>query len=1317
MSSLSNKDTVTNLVPISICNLKTRGLVDTGAHISIISQACLNRLSSQTFEHSERSFKFVNGVGDNIIPITDCVLIPIQIGTFHAIQKFHVLQDTHDVILGWDFLKEHNAGILPGTGLLEIGNISIDLVGPPSKSYLTSVSRQQVLKQNEVTSISVKIKKHPSEGIYTFEPAHLFSDQYPTIDILPSVFDMATGNFQCSVVNNSGGDVLLDKGVTLGLATSVLTESISENLHTGTTFIESITVDTEKTKTEVAFPLDHSDLSPEQISKFNSLISHNRDAFAVDLSELGCTLEHHTIDTGNEKPVSARHYRQSQIVKQEMDKQIDELLRLGFIESSTSLWRSPVCMVKKKDNSWRFAIDYRAVNNKTVKISWPLPRLEDVWDNIGQSNAKYFSTLDCGSAFWQIPLDPATKHKTSFVTPDSQYQFKRLPFGLSAAPICFQRAMSSILHGLSFVIVYIDDLIIFSDSVESHLDHLSQVFDRLKQAKFTLKPVKCEFFKTEVTYLGHVLTLDGIKPKPENTDRIKAMQPPTNVKQLRRFLGMANFYRKFVVNYSQIISPLTKLLRHDSEWHFSDACRKAFQILKDKLVSPPLLAYPNPELPYILTTDASDQALSYVLSQKDSNGHERPICYGGRGIRKSELIYPPHEKEVLAVLEGVRTFHVYLTCQRFTIVTDNMAVSYIKSLKLDKGRLARYAMQLQSYDYEIIHRPGKSNWVADALSRETLAPELDTPVTHETYTSLDTPDIFSVTPTSGQHGVNLFYSEDEICEILNIDEAEIVPPKLRNIRSSDLIKAQKTCTEIGPLYHYLLDKTLPEDAKQAASIVATSENFCFKDNLLFHNSQPRQNHEKKSNQVIVPIQTTLEVPLSFRPRILMQYHDSLVGGSHQGFDRTYNAIKMKYHWNNMYADTKHYTQSCTKCQKANGKNHVKPAPLQSLPVCPLFSRWHIDFVGPLTESNGYKHVLVLVESFSRVVEAFPTKDQKGETVARILYDQIITRYGTMRTLVSDNGPCFTSDLLKELTKLLNVKQIFTTPYNPTCNSPVERWNRFLKSKLRTMANENQSNWPDLVRGICMSHNGAPGRAHGYAPFELLYGQSMNLPIDTELLPENEVVQDQLQSKLQETKILIRDRAVKNSLNNQAKSKAHFDKNTKPLAYKVNDLVMIKDRTVRVGLSTKLKPKWKGPYKITKDFGNQTYSLENEINQIALKQPTNYKNMTPYIKRQTLQSHKVTRDRQTNKIKTPNTDANVPSGPFNANQVVKINKCFHGTQLGLRKKWYHTKIQLDPNSVPVWYDIAEDALPADTVTQFHTKYNYNGTRKGKRKPKQ
>ncbi len=394
-----------------------------------------------------------------LTPIDDCVELTFAIGSYTACHKFHVLHDKYSMILGMDFLKPERATIKLGEGTVEFKNVTVPLVGPSTKACLTTAPREIYIGEGRVHTFEIYVKKRPTEGTYAFEPSHRFSEEYPELDFLPSVNDMSAYSddtktklkpVYCTIANNTGYPIQIPKGTTLGLVTrlphhAILTNDCEDSQHDDSSHYAQVSTASGQVNSDikpVQYDLLDTDLSDAQKSQFNSLIANHRSAFAVDLSELGCTDHHfHTINTGNAKPCVSRFYRQSQPIKEEMNSQIDELLKFGIIEPSNSIWRSPVCMVKKKCGAYRFAIDYRRLNDVTEKISWPLPRVEDVWDQIGSAKAKYFSTLDLGSAFWQIPLHPDSKEKTSFVTPEAQYQFTKLPFGLCNAPIAFQQTM------------------------------------------------------------------------------------------------------------------------------------------------------------------------------------------------------------------------------------------------------------------------------------------------------------------------------------------------------------------------------------------------------------------------------------------------------------------------------------------------------------------------------------------------------------------------------------------------------------------------------------------------------------------------------------------------------------------------------------------------------------------------------------------------------------------------------------------------------------------------------------------------------------
>ena len=392
------------------------------------------------------------------------------------------------------------------------------------------------------------------------------------------------------------------------------------------------------------------------------------------------------------------------------------MLDQGIIEVSSSPWSSPVVLVKKKDGSTRFCINYRKLNATTCKDSYPLPRIDDALDSLAGS--KYFSTLDLQSGYHQVAMHPESKEKTAFISHAGLYQFNVLSFGLTNAPPQFQRLMSRVLHGLEWKVclVYMDDIIIFSPSFAEHLSRLKLVFDRFRAANLKLKPSKCYFSRDSVNYLGFVVSSKGIAPDPYKLDAVRSFPTPKTVKEVRSFLGLCNYYRRFVKDFANIASPLDHLTRKNVRFSWSSDCEIAFAELKSRLCSPPILAYPNFDLPFHLYTDASQYAIGFILGQV-VDGKEVVLAYGGRELSDAEKKYSTTERESLAVVNGIKRYQPYLTGQLFFVHTDHGSLSWLMKVKDPTGRLARWALQLQQYDFQIIHRSGSSNGNMDALSR------------------------------------------------------------------------------------------------------------------------------------------------------------------------------------------------------------------------------------------------------------------------------------------------------------------------------------------------------------------------------------------------------------------------------------------------------------------------------------------------------------------------------------------------------------------------------------------------------------------------
>ena len=437
------------------------------------------------------------------------------------------------------------------------------------------------------------------------------------------------------------------------------------------------------------------------------------------------------IDTGDARPKKLPMRRMPFAVRREVAKQLRSMQQTGVIRPSSSPWASPVVMVRKRDGTHRFCIDYRELNAVTKPDTFPLPRIDDLLDQLGAS--RYFSTLDLASGYWQIRMNPESVEKTAFVTPQGLYEFRVMPFGLTNAPGVFQRLMERVLarlnpeDGPDFVVVYIDDVLVFSRTLEEHLEHLRCVIQRIQEAGLKLKPTKCHFIRKEVEYLGHMITPEGLKTNPRLVAAVERFPRPQNLSEVRRFLGLSSYYRRFIPQFSQIAQPLHALTRKGAEFQWTDACEEAMKTLKERLVSAPVLAYPSFDKPFVMETDASIAGVGVVLSQPQKDGQLHPVAYASRSLSAPERNYAITELETLAVVWAIAHFHSYLYGHSVTVYTDHSAVKAVLETPNPSGKHARWWTKVYGSgvkDVHIVYRPGKLNASADALSRspQALAP-------------------------------------------------------------------------------------------------------------------------------------------------------------------------------------------------------------------------------------------------------------------------------------------------------------------------------------------------------------------------------------------------------------------------------------------------------------------------------------------------------------------------------------------------------------------------------------------------------------------
>ena len=744
-----------------------------------------------------------------------------------------------------------------------------------------------------------------------------------------------------------------------------------------------------------------------------------------------------SINTGDAAPRKQPLRRTPFAARREVADQLRKMQSQGVIRPSSSPWASPVVLVRKKDGSLRFCIDYRNLNAVTKTDQFPLPRIDDLIDQLG--SAKYFSTLDLASGYWQVQVEENSKEKTAFITHQGLYEFNTMPFGLKNAPAVFQRLMQRVLMGLNldngpdFVSVYIDDVLVFSRTFEEHLKHLKLVIQRLRDAGLKLKPSKCHFICQSVKYLGHLITPEGIHPNP---DRIAAVQDypiPQCVKGVRQFLGIASYYRRFVRSFAKIAQPLHALTQKGAQFVWSPACQDAFMELKNLLVTAPILAYPNFEKGFVLETDASGKGLGAVLSQAGEDKLLHPVAYSSRALSPPEKKYGVTELETLAVVWAVHHYHAYLYGHDVIVYTDHSAVRAVLETPNPSGKHARWWSKVFGSGVrrlEIIYRPGKENANADALSRAPCGEEPTEPIVADVQVS--------------------------VVQTKDMDAAELLQLGPTVQGSDSFCTEQRKDPEVLEMVSYLSSGHLPDDEKAAKKIVLQSSLFTLVNGVLYYLDPKRADRKR------------CVVPRHLHQSIIEENHSGPMGGHFSG-ERLYKALSRHWWWPKMYSEVVSHCSSCPQCAMVNSSGRVSKPPLHPIPVQRVFQIVGVDVMDLPKTAAGNKHVVVFQDFLSKWPFVFAVPDQKSERIARLLAEEVIPVFGVPEALLSDRGTNLLSHLMKDLCQMLGIRKLNTTSYHPQCDGMVERFNRTLKTILRKHAGTFGNQWDRYLSGVLWAY--------------------------------------------------------------------------------------------------------------------------------------------------------------------------------------------------------------------------------------------------------
>ena len=1133
--------------------------------------------------------------------------MPIQIGDIHVIEEFALSNLVTECIVGMPLLKSagfqldlKNMTINTGTGYIPV----YDSQGKSICCRVT-IDKTTSIPANHEMLISgcINFRGENTSEPFMLEPSVKFMTEEGVL-IAKVLVSSENSHIPIRIYNPQDEPVILFKGSNIGIVTPVnciLQEVVDDITEPKTvnnvTAGEQENIDLDK----ITVPEHLQDLwkrGSEHISLADSkrlahLLTKYQHIYSKSDDDIGETniVEHEIVTTDN-VPIKQPPRRLPKCSEVEVDRQVNDLLQRKKIIPSWSSYSSPVVLVGKKDGTKRLCIDYRKLNDKTVKDAYAIPVISDMLNNL--SGASWFSTFDLSSGYWQVRLSEDAQLKSAFCTRQGLFQWLIMPFGLTNAPGTFQRMMDKVLSGLSWKIamVYLDDIICIGKSVSDCLTNMEQIFERLSKAGLKLKPKKCHLLQKSVKYLGYVVSEAGIQTDPEKVNKIKEWPIPENTTELRSLLGLAGYYRKHCPNFAMVCKPLYKLCESGQKFVMNKERVEAIEKLKLLLTQSPILAFPKEEGEYILDTDASDFGIGAVLSQVQ-DGVEKVIAYSSRTLSKAERKYCVTRKELLAIVYHVRYFKEYIYGIHFTVRTDHGSLQWLSKFKdIELGQMARWFQILSEYNYTIITRPGRCNQNADALSR---IPCSGKKCICQTLNSDKNPiiDCYCKTTEIGVQTESVVNTH----KIAKVKKSVQTPTKLWT--KEEMIEAQELDSDIGPIIKLKLSHdNKPEWEELSSESAATKALWSSWNSLSIRNDMLYRKWETLDGKIF---HWQLVVPRKFRDTVLAQLHDHPMSG-HLGVRRTTKRIQTRYYWYKMKNDIQFWIKTCIPCQAKDTHGRKPRAKLKQYVVGNRWERIATDICGPFPKSNkNNKFILVVTDYFSKFTEAYAIPNMEAETVANKLVKEWVCRYGCPMQLHSDQGANYQSALFREVCKLLKIEQTRTTPYHPQSDGQAEKFMSTLKSMITKMveSHESEGDWEEVLPFVIMAYNSSINETTKATPNSLLFGEDISLPIDlaTERVPNEQrnTNSDQyaqfameLENKLWEGHHRARDH-TKSAMVHQ---KRGYHKNVSHKSiYQRGNLVWLNNPKNIKGKTPSLQNPWDGPYVVLKAMSDVVFKIQ------------------------------------------------------------------------------------------------------------------------------
>ena len=1240
-------------------------MVDSGAAKTVMDQVSFTEnFPEATLENIPEDLSFTTADGSPL-QMTGLFETEFWVGKKRKVDKVYVCKGvTKTRLLGSSLLSSFNSwGIDNGKGVFRADDEEIPLIqtaGEPPRTCYVKLKNTVQIPAKRFCFVQAELPNRYKPSEFVFHPDYrVFQRKRLALPVSLVSSDILNGTVLLKVTNPNSEGKILGKGTKLGKVVTnidefIITQGLSREGASGVNAVqvESLQslIDQLKVRNPDLYKLyveSGKNLGREEKDQLLRLLSKYLHVFSVDDEDLGVTtLIKHKIVPKTQEVVYRRQYRHSEEQHKKIDEEVQRLLKSGVIRESMSPFNNPVLMVPKKEpGKWRFCLDCRYINDLTEDQYFPIPLIDEAMDSL--AGAKVFTTLDMTSGYHQVPLDEDTSAMCAFSTRKGHFQYKRLPMGLRNSGMTFQKMVTLLMSGMLYseVLAYLDDCILYSQSVPQHFKTLDEVLQRFSSAGLKLKPRKCHMFQNKIIYLGYLVDSEGIRPNPEAARRIRELAEPTSVVEVQRFLGKINYYRKFIPKLAAIAHPLYALTEGKSKinFHWEVEHQVAFDQLKSMVSSGQVMGHPQFDKEFVVDVDASDYALGAELSQIEENGEERPIYYASRHLEKAERSYSATARETLAAVFGCEHFSHYLHGKKFVLRTDHNPLVWLRSMKNPKRPYSGWIVRLEQFNYIIQYREGKRHINADFNSRikpteqETgrrslgvqtewqnnsqgrvpgvksvsyhvhsdahIKHNLDTSkssdqvhsdahVDHEKETSetLGMVHIDAQSPQSGCGMVGEGSKTDECSSITNdtkgcrvvtmADSEDVDEPSI-----GMLVELQSKDGDIGPVLKKLQDpKSEGELTSSGERLWKVRHNLSIKDGLLV------KHHRLRSG--LQPIEQII-LPKCLKQMVLESLHDSDFAG-HFGVKRTVARVKIRYYWPGYLNDIEEWCRTCEVCQKRKNPPSKNIAPLMNIDTGQgPFENVALDILKLPRTSRGNEFLLVIEDYFSKWVEAFPLTRTVAPSVAQCLLNGWIARFGCPYTILSDQGPEFTSHLFKCLSEMLGIRKVRTTTYHPRTDGMVERSNRTLIDILSKYA-EGEPDWDLRIPIALFALRTSEHATTGFSPFQLVYGQEARLPWDipygpapTEPLPHVEWVAAR---KREMTKVFQMVR--KHTQRAQLHQKEYFDKNRKGRfqVFERDDKVMYCNPASR-SKDGKLNKPWSGPHIVLERMSDALYKVQ------------------------------------------------------------------------------------------------------------------------------